>query len=69
MEEEGFIFSLKGKGNYISKYEDIIMIYKKSLNQQLSSLVDEYLAIGETESSVRELVSILVQERHNDSSR
>jgi len=63
LENDHYIVSAKGKGNFVSDYSEIVKIYKKGLDNRFSGIIDEMILIGETKDSLVEYVSRLIEEK------
>ena len=59
LEREGFIYSVKGRGNFVSSNHNLKETKKEELKQQILALVKEGESIGLT----REDIVTLLQER------
>lgn len=52
LENDGFIESHKGKGNFVTKYESIAEKYKVDLMKKLEVAVKELIQIGESKENI-----------------
>lgn len=66
LEQDGFIESQKGKGNFVINKEQILKKYKDKLNRDLEYIVKEMILIGETEDMIKANVSQIIKERNDD---
>ena len=57
LEREGFIYSVKGRGNFVSSNTILIEHKKKELQQQIKALVKEAEGIGMGISDIMELLN------------
>lgn len=64
LEQEGLIYSLSGKGFYVSEQNtDLLMEKKKAmLEQQIFDLVKECKAVGLEAKDVKDIIDMLYQE-------
>lgn len=64
LEREGLIYSLSGKGFYVSEQNTDLLTEKKKamLERQLSELVKECRAVGLEAEDVKEIIDLLYQE-------
>ncbi len=52
LESEGYIYTIPGKGSYVSPQSYVSNIYKESLYRQLDKTAEELLSLGEPLSSM-----------------
>jgi GntR family transcriptional regulator len=64
LEQQGLIYSLAGKGFYVSQQNTDLLMEKKiaMLEQQLSELIKECQAVGLEAKDVKDMVDMLYQE-------
>lgn len=63
LENQNYIVSVKGKGNFVADYSDVVEIYKNGLDSRFSNIIDEMILVGETKESIVEQVLRLFEER------
>lgn len=63
LENQNYIVSVKGKGNFVGDYSDVVEIYKTELDSRFSNIIDEMILVGETKESIVEQVLRLFEER------
>lgn len=54
LEREGFIYSVKGRGNFVSSNKDLVVHKKKEILERMKALVQEGEAIGLTRKEMME---------------
>ena len=52
LEREGFIYSVKGRGNFVSSNKELVEEKKKDILKRIKELVDEGKAIGLTKEEI-----------------
>lgn len=52
LEREGFIVSVKGKGNFVAAYDEIVSRYRGDIESRLNVVLKELIAFGETKASI-----------------
>lgn len=52
LEREGYIYTVKGKGNFVSDNDRLLFKYKEELIGQLKALCKEALELGITEEEI-----------------
>lgn len=62
LEKDQLIESIKGKGNFVSRYNEIISNYKSNLDLRFEEVIKELLLVGETKESICNRVSDIVKE-------
>lgn len=63
LENQNYIVSVKGKGNFVAAYSDVVEIYKNGLDIRFINIIDEMILVGETKESIVEQVLRLFEER------
>ena len=68
LEQEGLIYSLSGKGFYVSEQNTDMLMEKKiaMLEQQIADLVTECRAVGLEAKDVKDIIDMLYQEAEGD---
>lgn len=68
LEQQGLIYSMAGKGFYVSKQNTDMLMEKRiaMLEQQLSELIRECMAVGLEANDVRDIVDMLYQEAERE---
>ena len=62
LEKDQFIESVKGKGNFVCRYDQILSNYKTDLEQKFEDVIKELVLVGETKDSIIDLVSKIIKE-------
>lgn len=57
LENDGFIVSIKGKGNFVSHYDEIVSRYKSDIEERLEIVLKDLITFGETKESIIQHVS------------
>lgn len=62
LEKDQFIESVKGKGNFVCQYNQILSNYKTDLEQKFEEVIKELVLVGETKDSIIDRVSKIIKE-------
>lgn len=52
LERQGYIYTVKGKGNFASESTDLLVQYKQEILMQLRELCQNAIAVGMTEEDI-----------------
>lgn len=52
LEQDGYIVSMKGKGNFVNDYDAVIQEYRKNVEKQLACSFKALRRIGETDDVI-----------------
>ena len=63
LETDGFIYSVKAKGNFVASFEKSHSKRTEELYENLKSLVKEIKFMGENEASVTKIISEIYSEK------
>lgn len=68
LEQQGLIYSMAGRGFYVSRQNTDILMEKKiaMLEQQLSELIRECMAVGLEAKDVKDIIDMLYQEAERE---
>ncbi|MBQ6391936.1 MAG: GntR family transcriptional regulator, partial [Eubacterium sp.] len=61
LERQGYIYSIKGRGNFVRSMEDLVLRKKEKALEGLQSILTECKGIGIPEEEVRNLVRKVYQ--------
>ena len=61
LERQGYIYSIKGKGNFVRGMEDLVLRKKEKALEGLESMLTECRGIGIPEEEVRQLIRRVYQ--------
>ncbi len=61
LERQGYIYSIKGRGNFVRNMEDLVLKKKEKALEGLESMLTECKAIGIPEEEVRQLIRKVYQ--------
>lgn len=61
LERQGYIYSIKGRGNFVRSMEDLVLRKKEKALEGLQSILTECRGIGIPEEEVRNLVRKVYQ--------
>ena len=56
LEQKGFIYSVKGRGNYVSENQNLLEERKEEMKQRLRSQMEEARALGVKQPELMELL-------------
>lgn len=62
LEKDQFIESIKGKGNFVCQYSQILSNYKTDLEEKFEDVIKELVLVGETKESIIDRVSKIIKE-------
>ena len=62
LEKDQFIESVKGKGNFVCQYNQILSNYKTDLEHKFEEVIKELVLVGETKDSIIDRVSKIIKE-------
>ncbi|MCH4886728.1 GntR family transcriptional regulator [Acidaminobacter sp. JC074] len=52
LEADGYILSVKGKGNFVARYQEIISVYENSTVEKLRQVLKELMVMGLTKDEI-----------------
>lgn len=61
LERQGYIYSIKGRGNFVRNMEDLVLKKKEKALEGLESMLTECKSIGIPEEEVRQLIRKVYQ--------
>ncbi len=59
LEQMGYLYVIKGRGNFVSYQEDLLRVRKKELLEELGRLVKEIVEYGVTKEEIRKYLEEL----------
>lgn len=62
LERNGYIYTVKGKGSFVSDSIDAAKSKRKELQQELTGYVEKALAIGVTEQEIADMLTDSIRE-------
>lgn len=63
LEADGFIYSVKAKGNFVAPFEKADSKRTEEIYSEIKSLVKELMFMGETRTSVEKIISEIYSEK------
>jgi len=52
LEADGYILSVKGKGNFVARYQEIISVYENSTVEKLRQVLKDLMVMGLTKDEI-----------------
>jgi GntR family transcriptional regulator len=66
LESEGYIYSVKGKGNFVGEHDEVLDNYRSQLDALMHENIKALLDIGDTKTMILSYVGDIIEELKND---
>ncbi len=61
LESNGYIYSVKGKGNFVARYQEIISVYENSTVEKLKQVLKDLMVMGLTREEILKHVKVALE--------
>jgi len=61
LEANGYIYSVKGKGNFVARYQEIISVYENSTVEKLKQVLKDLMVMGLTREEILKHVKVALE--------
>jgi len=61
LEANGYIYSVKGKGNFVARYQEIISVYENSTVEKLKQVLKDLMVMGLTRDEILKHVKVALE--------
>lgn len=65
LDQDGFIYSKPGKGNFVKDYQEVKELYQKNLNRVLKEAIETWLNFGISSQEIQSAVGEILKESSN----
>jgi len=61
LESNGYIYSVKGKGNFVARYQEIISVYENNTVEKLKQVLKDLMVMGLTREEILKHVKVALE--------